>query len=99
MVYPKDKIPGLIHWYRAKNVGFVDSLTEEFADSTGDLRWALVPSVLQHVGRKSSKEDDYGPKSKYNMSVAEKIWNFEFEINDAATLQDEHSKEIENFYT
>ncbi|KAI9797138.1 MAG: hypothetical protein M1833_005653 [Piccolia ochrophora] len=42
-------------------------------------RYAVVPSVLQHVGASSSKGDDFGSAAKYSRSVAEKIWSFGFE--------------------
>ena len=45
---------------------------------------------MQHVGRKSSKVDDYGAMSKYGMSVAEKIWSFGFEGYDEGVLRREH---------
>lgn len=65
-------------------------LTEEYADERGETRWAITPPVIQHVGRKSSKGDDFGKNSKYHMSVAEKLWNFEFEKYDAESLRREH---------
>ena len=67
-----------------------DVLTEEYADANGELRWAITPSVIQHIGIKSSKVDDYGPMSKHGLSVAEKIWNFAFERNDVDALRKEH---------
>lgn len=65
-------------------------LTEEYANEKGELRWALTPSVLQHVGQKSTKGDDFGEAAKYGRSVAEKLWNFAFELNDAGILRREH---------
>lgn len=97
LVYPRGVIPCLVHWYHAKGVGFVDSLTEEFADHTGLTRWALVPSVLQHIGRKSSKSEDSTLFSKNNLSIAERIWNFGFEMNDPASLQDEHARAFNDY--
>ncbi|MCJ1462620.1 hypothetical protein MMC07_001222 [Pseudocyphellaria aurata] len=94
LVFPRDKVLDLIDWYEMKNVGFVDRLTEEYADQHGELRWALTPSVIQHVGRKSSKGDDFGVDSKYHRSVAEKLWNFAFEQNSATDLRTEHSRAV-----
>lgn len=90
LVFPREKAMTLVQWFEMKKIGFVDVLTEEYADQHGELRWALTPSVIQHIGRKSSKLDDFGPSSKYQMSVAEKIWNFAFERNNAADLRREH---------
>lgn len=90
LVFPSSRAADLIDWYGSKKVGFVDVLTEELADRDGELRWALTPSVMQHVGGKSSKGDDFGKDSKYHMSVAEKLWNFAFEGNDPQRLREEH---------
>ncbi|KAF2868160.1 hypothetical protein BDV95DRAFT_463697, partial [Massariosphaeria phaeospora] len=89
-VFPRDKAMTLINYYRERRVGFVDVITEEYADQHDELRWALTPSVIQHVGGKSSKVDDYGPASKHGRSVAEKIWNFGFEKFDPQVLKAEH---------
>ena len=47
----------LIKWYEDQRIGFVDTLAEKLGDErpneTG-VRWALTPSVFQHVGGKSS---------------------------------------------
>ncbi|KAK5118248.1 hypothetical protein LTR85_008228 [Meristemomyces frigidus] len=90
LVFPRHKALRLIDWYEQSHVGFVDMLTEDYADDHVELRWALTPSVLQHIGRKSSKGDDFGGDAKHSMSVAEKLWNFAFELNDAAELRKEH---------
>lgn len=90
VVFPREKAMALVQWFEMKKIGFVDVLTEEYADQNSELRWALTPSVIQHIGRKSSKLDDFGTNSKYQMSVAEKIWNFAFEQNSAADLKMEH---------
>jgi hypothetical protein len=89
-VFPREKAMTLARWYEEKKYGFVDVLTEEYADQHGELRWAITPSVIQHVGGKSSKVDDYGPESKFGMTVAEKIWNFRFERFNPAELRREH---------
>ena len=89
-VFPREQALTLVGFLEEKKFGFVDVLTEEFADTNGELRWAITPSVIQHVGRKSSKVDDYGPKSKHGLSVAEEIWNFAFERYDAEELRQEH---------
>ncbi|KAL2011798.1 hypothetical protein VTN00DRAFT_4516 [Thermoascus crustaceus] len=83
LVFPRSRVPDLLAWYESRRIGYVDMLTEEYADLNGEIRWALTPSVLQHVGRKSSKADDYTTRPKYHLSVAERLWNFAFETNDA----------------
>ncbi|KAI9842009.1 MAG: hypothetical protein M1838_003312 [Thelocarpon superellum] len=91
-VFPRHVVPRIIDHFERKKVGFVDMLLEEWADTDHLLRWAVVPSVLQHVGRKSSKGDDYGENSRFHMSVAEKLWNFAFELNDASQLRDQDGR-------
>ncbi|KAI5241145.1 hypothetical protein E4T43_05656 [Aureobasidium subglaciale] len=94
LVFPRSSALSIINLFQDKKLGFVDSLIEEFADQNGGLRWALTPSVVQHIGRKSSKGDDFGTASKYSMSVAEKLWNFGFEENDGEELRREHLEVI-----
>lgn len=71
-------------------------LTEEYANARNEIRWAVTPSIVQHVGRKSSKgvDNDISShvkiKSKAELTVVEKLWNFEFEMNDAEALRAEH---------
>ena len=94
LVFPRGKVQDLIDWYETKKIGFVDTLLEEYADQHDELRWALTPSVIQHIGRKSSKGDDFGAGSKYHITVAEKLWNFAFEQNSATVLREEHSRAV-----
>ena len=80
LVFPRLKAEDLASWFVEARVGFVDVLIEEYADRHADEeRLALVPSVLQHVGRKSSKGGDGGRSPGSDRSAAEKIWNFGFE--------------------
>lgn len=59
LVYNPAKVPRLINWYHDRRLGYVDSLAEELAD-TGEVgtRWALTPSVIQHVGTFGTKGKD-----------------------------------------
>ena len=79
-VIPQSRIPDLVSWYESWRIGYVDQLTEQYANERGELRWALTPCVLQHVGQKSSKSG----------RNAGRLWNFAFERNDADALQREH---------
>ncbi len=92
LVFQQKRAQDLINYYTEKKIGFVDMLTEELADRNHEIRWALTPSVMQHVGSKSSKGDDFGEAAKHNRSVAEKIWNFAFEDYDAEELRREHER-------
>ncbi|KAJ4309390.1 hypothetical protein N0V94_008955 [Neodidymelliopsis sp. IMI 364377] len=91
-VFPHLKALALIDYFKDRQLGFMDVLTEEYANERGELRYAMTPSVMQHVGRKSSKIDDYGPQSKWGRSVAEKIWSFTFERFDWSNLRKEHEE-------
>ncbi|KAL1304364.1 hypothetical protein AAFC00_003367 [Neodothiora populina] len=95
LVFSRSKAEELSAWFETKKIGFVDMLTEEYADQYDELRWALTPSVVQHIGRKSSKGDDFGSAAKHHRSVAEKLWNFAFENNNAAVLKQEHLHAVE----
>lgn len=57
LVFPSGNVDTVIHWPEGKSVGFVDQLIEELADTQQLHRYALVPSVLQHIGSISSKEE------------------------------------------
>ncbi|KAF1829589.1 hypothetical protein BDW02DRAFT_583573 [Decorospora gaudefroyi] len=89
-VFPNAKASELVAYFKERHVGYMDVLTEDFANERQELRFAVTPSLVQHVGRRSSKGDDYGPMSKWGMSVAEKIWSFGFERFDWVKLRREH---------
>ena len=92
LVFPQSKVPKVLKWFADKKIGFVDTLTEELADQQNEIRWALTPSPMQHIGGKSSKSEL--PRQPNKMSVAEKLWNFAFELNDPELLRREHQEEI-----
>ncbi|EPS34106.1 putative UDP-GlcNAc: alpha-1,3-D-mannoside beta-1,4-N-acetylglucosaminyltransferase [Penicillium oxalicum 114-2] len=93
LVFPRIRIKDLVSWYESQRIGYVDVLTETYADKNNDLRWALTPSVLQHVGSKSSKANM--PGEHRHRTVSETIWNFRFEENDKEQLRWEHEQQIE----
>ena len=81
LVFPRQKAGELISWYQQKpRKGDVDVVIEKFATRNNELRWALTPSVVQHIGRISSKGN-----------APHKIFNFAFEMNDVAKLRAEHA--------
>lgn len=94
-VFPRGRALMLTTYFADRHTGAPDVLIEDFANEKGELRWAITPSVVQHIGRKSSKKDDYGDMSKYGMSVAEKIWSFGFERLDWRALREEHDAILE----
>ena len=82
-VFSREMAPKITERLEMKKEGYVDVLLEEWAREEDLIRWAVVPSLLQHIGRHSSKGDDIGVHSKHNRSVAEKIWSFGFELHGA----------------
>ena len=70
----------------------MDVITEDFANERGELRYAVTPPLVQHVGRKSFHGDDIGTMSKWMLSVAEKTWSFAFEKFDWRALRREHEE-------
>ena len=82
-VFARRTAPSVVHHLREKKVGFVDMQLEEWANEADLARWVIMPSLLQHIGSTSSKGDDFGGNAKHDRSVAEKIWNFGFELYDA----------------
>jgi hypothetical protein len=92
LVFQQSKVQEIVSWYEEKKIGLVDVELEELAEKNQYIKWAMTPSVLQHVGRRSSKGDDYGEAAKYHRTVAEKLWNFQFELNDKEALRRENSQ-------
>lgn len=73
-IFPREIVPLVIE--RARKAMYedlyVDMLLERFADAQRLARFAQFPSLLQHIGSKSSKGFGYD-------GSAEQIFNFEFE--------------------
>lgn len=91
-IFPQSRVPDLVQWYESKHIGYVDMLTEEYAEQNREIRWAVTPTLLQHVGSKSSKGDDFTTRPKYHRSISERLWSFAFETNDARALRVEHDE-------
>ena len=82
LAFSHQMAPKLIARLALVRVGFVDEIIEAWANELSLVRWVVIPSLLQHIGGHSSKGDDFGTKAKYDRTVAEKIWNFGFEMYD-----------------
>ncbi|OQE16974.1 hypothetical protein PENSTE_c022G04045 [Penicillium steckii] len=105
LIFPRTRIPDLVKLYEDKHLGYVDMITEEYANENQEIRWAITPAVVQHAGRRSSKgiftNEDGGPyvpprhKSKSELSDVEKLWNFRFERLDPNILRAEHDRFIQ----
>ena len=95
LAYPRHKAEDLIHWYdSAPRIGLRDTLIEQYADGKDELRWALTPSVIQHIGRTTSKVATGGRPKKAEIPMTQKLWSFPFELNDAEALRREHAKAV-----
>ena len=80
LVFSHRMVPKVVARLAQIREGFVDEIVEAWANEANLVRWVVIPSLLQHIGGHSSKGDDFGDKSKHDRSVAEKIWNFGFEM-------------------
>ncbi|KAM0714696.1 hypothetical protein Q7P37_009713 [Cladosporium fusiforme] len=86
LVFPRPKAQDLVSWFGKEPVGFVDSQIEKFADQHSDgERLALVPPVIQHVGSKSTKDQNDSSQDSQHRSAAEQIWSFRFETQRAGS--------------
>jgi len=97
-VFPRSKIPDLVEYLQRIRIGYIDTLTEAYADEHDELRWALTPSVIQHIGEKSTKDNE-PPDTKYmsfGYSVSHKLWSFPFERYDPIKLHQEHVEELKS---
>lgn len=86
LIFNTDHLPSLLSWLGEAPSGlFFDMQVEKYAEENADLldRWAIHPSVLQHLGTKSSSNETL--KSER----AGLVWSFEFEDWDAEQLREE----------
>lgn len=85
-VFPREKAGDLIEWYEEKprRRGDVDVVIAHYGRRNDELKLALTPSVVQHVGRISSKGN-----------TPHKMFNFAFETNNAAQLRLEHAAAVD----
>ena len=86
-LFQRDRVPELIEYYEERGTGYIDVITEEYSNKHELTRWALTPSVFQHVGSTSSKSTS---ASRWGRNNAENIWNFSFEMFDPEELKEEH---------
>ncbi|CRK15800.1 hypothetical protein BN1723_010801 [Verticillium longisporum] len=71
LVFPKRHMESLSRHLRNSDLKlFPDQMVEILADREGLTKWALVPSAVQHIGRKSSS---------IAAGRAKPTWNFRFE--------------------
>ncbi|CRG86983.1 hypothetical protein PISL3812_03996 [Talaromyces islandicus] len=88
LAFPRDRVADVIDWYESQQTGDADSLLERFANENNEIRWALTPSLFQHIGTRSSKFENGEPR------IAQSIWNYHFELNDPIALHIEHEAAV-----
>ena len=71
-IFPRAIIPQLLSHADLQTDWLVDMMIEQIADREGWARWAVVLSLLQHIGATSSKGYRFDDS-------AQQIWNFRFE--------------------
>lgn len=72
LVFPRVIIPDFLERTDLTTDWLVDMMVEKIADDEGWTRWAVVPSLLQHIGATSSKGYGFDDSAKT-------LWNFRFE--------------------
>lgn len=88
LAFPRDRVTDIIDWYESQQTGDADSLLEKYANENNEIRWALTPSLFQHIGTRSSKVENGEPR------IAQSIWNYNFELNDPIALHIEHEAAV-----
>lgn len=73
MVFSVQQVPTIIDAIEKRIEGYMDMLLETLASRERLARWAIFPSLLQHIGGESSKGDPVAD------ARARMIWNFAFE--------------------
>jgi hypothetical protein len=89
LLFPRSQVPPLLGYFRKKRTGPRDELIEAYANRNGLTRWALTPSVFQHIGARSSKWRGDGSEEideRDGLTGPERIWNFHFEAWDSQQL-------------
>lgn len=94
LVFPRDIVPVLVDRLRRVRDGHADQRLDQIAEQLGLKRLALVPSIFQHIGSRTSHEADLPEDVKFDMSLAEQVFNVGFESNHAATLRREHTEKV-----
>ncbi|KAH7374147.1 hypothetical protein BKA64DRAFT_688773 [Cadophora sp. MPI-SDFR-AT-0126] len=72
-IFPREIIPSFLEQTNLETDWLVDMMVEDIADSNGYIRWAIVPSLLQHIGTLSSKGWGFD-------NTAKNLWNFQYEL-------------------
>jgi hypothetical protein len=92
LLFPREQVPPLLDYFKKERTGLRDVLIEMYADQKRLTRWALTPSVFQHIGSRISKWKGNGSEvvDENGLIATERIWNYHFEAWDADKLRREH---------
>jgi hypothetical protein len=95
LLFPREQVPPLLDYFKKERTGLRDVLIEMYADQNGLTRWALTPSVFQHIGSRSSKWKGNGSEvvDENGLIATERIWNYHFEAWDTDRLRHERRYE------
>lgn len=88
LLYPRESVKDVIDYLRQRRSGFVDEFVETLGNERNQLRYALVPSILQHIGADETKKGAAKPVKNF-------VWNFDFEAFNAEELKQEHNEVLE----
>ncbi|KAH6648654.1 integral membrane protein [Truncatella angustata] len=90
LVFPQDQVNRhLLPMYSNSNDSHaaVDTFLEDWADSRDELRWAVSPVLIQHVGGKSSHG---AGDQRFGQLTDDMPFDYAFESNDPVELAKEH---------
>lgn len=88
LVFPQRRVvEDLLPLYSSTNDSraAVDTFLEDYADAHDELRWAVTPVLIQHVGGKSTHRGE-----DYDGFTDSMPFDFNFETNDPVQLVREH---------
>jgi hypothetical protein len=95
LLFPRSQVPPMLDYFRKRRIGPRDELIEKHAELKKLTRWALTPSVFQHIGSRSSKWRGHGLEDigeHDGLTGPERIWNFHFESWNSDQLFHERSR-------
>ena len=73
LVFARKVAPQLVDWFRSVKDGHADQRIDEYANHANLAKLALVPGVLQHIGREMSHELDLPRDIRHGMTLAERV--------------------------
>jgi hypothetical protein len=92
LVFPEEIMPALVARLESVPPGPADVAIEAWADAENLDRWALTPSVIQHIGKHTMKQltELDKPNEMYSIGAARGLWSYAFELHDSEVLRVEH---------